>query len=60
MAQHHLDVLELGAVFQQVQRKGMAESVGRNIFGNTGAAGIVFNNLPKALPGQAFSIKVQE
>ena len=60
MAQHFLNILQPGAVFQQMQRKGMPQHMWRNLLGNTGLLGISLDNLPKALPGQTASVQISK
>ena len=54
MPEHYLDSPEIGAAFQEVAGKGVAQRVGGNVFGNTGLKAITFEKLPEALSTHGF------
>ncbi len=51
VTQHFLNILKLRAVFKQMRRKRMAQSVRGYILFNSRLFGIMFYNFPKALAG---------
>ena len=60
MPQHFLNRVDIGAVFQQVCRKGMPKRMGRDIFVDFRLFLIVLNEFPKALPLHTLTADVDE
>src|SRR5690554_4251873 len=60
MAQHLLNGTEVGAIFQQMSGKGMAQGMRSNISLKASLTHIFFQYLPKPLPGQAAAVDVEE
>jgi hypothetical protein len=60
VTQHGLYRTEIGAAFQQVRGKGVAELVGADGFGNFGFGRIFLHNLPETLTRHRFPAIGQE
>ena len=60
MTQHLLNGSQIGAVFQQVYGKGMAQGVGGDILLNARFFLIVLDDLPKALATHAFAAHIHK
>ena len=59
-SQHLLHRAEVSASFHQVGRKGMAKSMGRNIFGNACFSDEVFNDQENHHPGEPFAAAIEK
>ena len=55
---HLLNYLELRAIFQQQSGKGMAQGMGSNVLIDTSLFGVLLDDFPKALTGQARAIHI--
>ena len=60
MTQHLLNGAEVGAVFKQVDGKGVAQGVGRDVLLDAGLLLIVFDDLPESLTAHALAAHVHE
>ena len=55
MAEHFLDSPQIGATFQKVTGKRVAQAVGSHALLDAGLTGIPFQQFPKTLPCHRFS-----
>ena len=60
MAEQFLDDAEIGAVFEQVRRKTMAQHVGSDVAGNAGTPGALFDAQPECDRGKGRSALCQK
>ena len=60
VTKHFLDGTQLGAAFEEVGRKAMAEGVRRDVFVNSRHGGVFFHDEEKILAGERFSVGVEE
>lgn len=60
MSVDFLDIMDIRAVFQKMRRKRVTQRMGRNIFIDFCAFGILLQQLPEPLPGHPITVDVDE